>query len=115
MIFEILSPYDLPVYFARKNSLILDIREEEEYNKVHIPTAKHYSDFTDDGNKVISTELVKNYSDVIVYCQHGTSSIDTGIDLCRRINKESKEDRVGKIYSLYGGISNYGGIKIEKR
>ena len=113
MIFEIMSPYDLPEYIGKTKAVIIDIREYNEFIKGHIPTAKHYSCFEVDEMLEGNINVFDSYDNIIVYCNHGTSSMKIALELCLRINKISKRD--GIVYSLYGGIENYSGMKIENK
>lgn len=113
MIFEILSPYDIAGYFGKNKSVIVDIREFEEYNKCHIPTARHYSQFNTNEMLEDNIDIFNDYDNIIIYCQHGTTSIKVGLELCIKLNKLYANSD-GKVYSLYGGIDNYSGLKIEK-
>lgn len=120
MMFEIMSPYDIASYFGKNNTVIIDIREKEEYDAQHIPTAKHYTMLNTDDQIQVNTKDFLLYDNIIIYCQHGTSSIKVGLDLSIRLNKLLKEENKDKyspertinVFSLYGGISNYPGKKI---
>lgn len=113
MILEILSPYDIPEYFGKSKSVIIDIRDFQEFSKCHIPTARHYSELNTNDTLEDNIEGFWDYNNIIIYCQHGTTSIKVGLDLCMKLNK-LKATADGKVYSLYGGIDNYSGLKIEK-
>lgn len=116
MMFEIMSPYDIAGYFGKINTVIIDIREKKEYEISHIPTAKHYTMLNTDEliEKNISDFLI--YDNIIIYCQHGTSSIKVALELSMKLNKIKNKDNEKHInvFSLYGGIDNYSGRKIEK-
>lgn len=113
MIFEILSPYDIAGYFGKRDSIIVDIRDYDDFKKCHIPTARHYRYLNSNEELDENINVLKDYENVIIYCQHGTTSIKVGLELCMRLNKlNSNMD--GKVFSLYGGIDNYSGLKIEK-
>ncbi len=114
MIFEIMSPYDVPEHFGKRGSVIVDIRELEAYEMAHIPTSKHYSMLGANETLEDNIEAFDVFEDIIIYCHHGTSSIKVGLDLCMKLNKRERKVE-GTVYSLYGGIDNYSGMKLEKK
>lgn len=116
MMFEIMSPYDIAGYFGKSNTVIIDIRDKEEYEISHIPTAKNHTMLST--NDLIEENILDflRYDNIIIYCQHGTSSIKVALELSMKLNKLKSKDNENhiKVFSLYGGIDNYSGRKIEK-
>jgi len=78
-----------------KNPIILDTREEKEFNVSHIENA--YCVGYDKFNSKIIKEKYKNFNDtIVVYCSVGIRSETIGAKL--------KKMGYKNVYNLYGGI-----------
>lgn len=77
----------------QNKALIIDIRDEESYNKGNIPNAINYNS-KDIVNFIEKKE--KNLN-VVIYCYHGNSS--------RKIAAFLSENGFNNVYSLIGGFS----------
>lgn len=96
MDFEIISANNINKYVDDNNSIIIDIRNPQDYYKGHIPTAVNipYKDF-----ETIKSQLSKNKT-LVFYCERGSKSLILARDLCKK----------GYIVkSMYGGIGEYRG------
>lgn len=99
MSFDAINSNDLANYIGGPNVLIIDLRDEAEYNAGHIPTAVNipYEDL--EGCK----SRLRSYRLLIFYCDRGNISLLAARDLI----KEGYN-----IKSLYGGLRGYRG-KLE--
>lgn len=77
-------------YIYKPDTLIVDLREKEEYEKEHITGAWNIS-YEDVGEHL---EQMSNYERVIFYCAHGNHSLMAARELARR-GREA--------YSIAGG------------
>ena len=100
MFFETIRVNDIIDYIGRKNVVIIDLREKEEYLAGHIPTAVNipYEDLEDNKGVLSRNNLL------ILYCDRGHISLMAARDLIK--------DGYN-IKSLYGGFRVYRG-KIER-
>ena len=77
----------------QNQALIIDIRDQESYNKGNIPNAINYN--SEDIINLIK-EKEKN-TDIVIYCYHGNSS--------RKVAAFLSENGFNNVYSLIGGFS----------
>lgn len=96
MSFETIRANDITNYIGKRNVLIIDLREREEYLAGHIPSAVNipYEDLEEQ-----KINLNRNYL-LIFYCDRGHISLMAARDLIK--------DGYN-IKSLYGGIRAYHG------
>ncbi len=79
-----------------KNIILLDAREQEEYNVSHLPGALHIG--YDNINQQLLQRLPKNKI-IVVYCSVGVRS--------ERIGEKLLDAGFTKVYNLYGGIFDW--------
>jgi len=96
--FETISAADMLNYVGKANTLIIDIRMEEEYTKEHITSAINIPFRETEDVKEKFFYLTKQYSYIIFYCQRGNLSM--------LVARELGETNA-KIYTLYGGINGF--------
>ena len=77
----------------QNQALIIDIRDQESYNKDNIPNAINYN--SEDIINLIK-EKEKN-TDIVIYCYHGNSS--------RKVASFLSENGFNNVCSLIGGFS----------
>ena len=77
----------------QNQALIIDIRDQESYNKGNIPNAINYN--SEDIINLIK-EKEKNI-DIVIYCYYGNSS--------RKVAAFLSENGFNNVYSLIGGFS----------
>jgi len=101
MSFETIRTNDIVKYIGKRNVLIIDLREIEEYESGHIPTAVNipYEELEKRKSMLPLSDLL------ILYCDRGNISLLAARDLM----KEGYQ-----IKSVYGGICSYRG-KLERR
>lgn len=99
MSFETIRTNEIINYIGKRNVLIIDLREREEYRAGHIPTAVNipYEELEEQKNKLDRNNLL------IFYCDRGNISLLAARDLIR--------DGYN-IKSLFGGMRAYRG-KLE--
>ena len=87
-----------------ENSVILDVRTEEEFLEGYIPTAKNIDIYKGQGflDEIEKLDKSKNY---YVYCRSGARSAQA----CALMNQQGFENA----YNLMGGITDWDG-EIEK-
>lgn len=83
-------------YIYKPDTLIVDLREREEYEKEHITGAWNISFEELDEH----LEQMSNYERVIFYCTHGNHSLVAA----RQLAKEGR-----KAYSIAGGYEGKNG------
>jgi rhodanese-related sulfurtransferase len=99
MSFDTIRTNDIEKYIGRADVVIIDLREQSEYNEGHIPGAIN-----------IPYDELDSYADnlphalLIFYCERGNISLMAARDLAK-YNYHMK--------SLYGGLNAYHG-KLEK-
>lgn len=96
MDFNTIPAKQLNDYIGKYNTVIIDLREEEEYMKGHIPTAVNipYERLEHYGNKL------NKYNEIILYCDRGSSSLLAARSL----------SKLGyKVINIYGGFHSYRG------
>lgn len=99
MSFDTIRTNDIEKYIGRADVVIIDLREQSEYNEGHIPGAIN-----------IPYDELDSYADnlphalLIFYCERGNISLMAARDLAK-YNYHMK--------SLYGGLNAYQG-KLEK-
>lgn len=96
MSFETIRTNDIMKYIGKQNVLIIDLRNRDEYNVGHIPTAVNipYEELEEQ-----KCNLKRNYL-LIFYCDRGNISLLAARDLMK--------DGYN-IKSLYGGLHAYHG------
>ena len=97
MYFEMIRVSEVEKFIGRKDSIIIDVRKEEEYRQGHIRTAKNVP--YEQGDNI--ARYVNGYDYILLYCCSGTLSLMAARDLYG-VNS--------KVYSLCGGIRAYKGI-----
>lgn len=102
MEFNTVPAKQLAGYIGKYNSIIIDLRDEDEYDLGHVPTAVNipYEELDQFKNKL------RKYNEIILYCDRGSSSLLAAREL----------SKIGyKVINIYGGIKAYRGeISIEK-
>ncbi len=100
MTFETIRAKDIENYIGRYNVLIIDLREPNEYDNAHIPTAINipYLDFENKKSTLPSERLL------ILYCDRGNLSLL----LARELSKEGYQ-----VKNIYGGIRAYRGQLVK--
>jgi rhodanese-related sulfurtransferase len=94
--FEVINSKDIDKYVYDKRSMIIDIREKEDFNRGHI----------EDAVNIPMDLLVKNYNKMprdmvlVLYCESGGTSLLAAKELY---------DRGHIVRALVGGFSNYNG------
>ncbi|QHQ59914.1 rhodanese-like domain-containing protein [Anaerocolumna sedimenticola] len=96
MTFETIRAKDVENYIGSNNVLIVDLRESNEYNRAHIPSAINipYMDFENRKNALPFDQLL------ILYCDRGNLSLL----LARELSKDGYQ-----VKNIYGGIRAYRG------
>lgn len=84
MQFKIISCEMLEQYLHRQDILLLDLRDQEEYDREHIPHALH-ADWETLEKEIPSLLSALTFSPewIILYCEHGNTSLLTARDLAR--------------------------------
>lgn len=100
MSFETIRANEMINYIGKRNVLIIDLRDREEYIAGHIPTAVNipYEDLEEQKASLL------RYNLLVLYCDRGHISLMAARDLI----KDGYH-----IKSLYGGIRAYRG-KLDK-
>lgn len=100
MAFETIRAKDIENYIGNYNTIIIDLREENEYRKAHIPTAVNipYLDFEYRKNNLPLNRLL------ILYCDRGNLSLL----LARDLSNEGYQ-----VKNIYGGIRAYRGQLVQ--
>lgn len=96
MSFDTIRTNDIIKYIGNNNVIIIDLRDRDEYEAGHIPTAINIPYDELDEQK---SRLQKNYL-LIFYCDRGNISLLASRDLIK--------DGYN-IKSLYGGLRSYRG------
>lgn len=96
MNFETIRAKDVEMYIGKPGILIVDIRDEDDFIRGHIPTAINipYLDF-DYQKRAISYEVL-----LILYCDRGNLSLL----LARELSQEGYQ-----VKNIYGGLNAYRG------
>lgn len=86
---------DIDRYLSKGNSVLVDLRDREEYEKSHIPSAINipYEDMDDYINEF------SHYNQVILYCGRGNLSLLAARELSKTCN--------GQMISIGGGFNAY--------
>lgn len=103
MDFNTVPAKQLVDYIGKYNTIIIDLREEEEYLEGHVPTAFNipYDDLEKYKNRL------GKYDEIILYCDRGSSSLLAS----RTLSKLGY-----KVINIYGGFHAYRGeISKEKK
>lgn len=84
MQFQIISCEMLEEYMKHDNILLLDLRSKEDYEKEHIPNAV-WADWETLENTIPSYLAALPFKPqwIILYCDHGNTSLLTARDLAR--------------------------------
>ncbi|MGI6008234.1 MAG: rhodanese-like domain-containing protein [Ruminococcus sp.] len=90
---EMISPDMLEKYRYRKDTLIIDLRSEEEYGKYHVPGARHI-DYED----TASLFSLPRSMIIILYCERGASSL---------VRAKEMAAKGYRVKSLTGGIHSW--------
>lgn len=92
---ETISAKMLDDYVGRKDALIIDLRDREEYRIGHVATAVNVPyDTLEDGIEFPRNKML------VLYCERGGSSMDAA----RKLGKKGY-----KVCSVIGGIEAYRG------
>ena len=86
--------------YIRKDYVIVDLRDEEDYVQGHLEEAINLP-YEDTPNLA---ELLRGYSQIFLYCYNGPHSLKAGKDL-QKVR--------GKVYVLSGGIQYYRGKLVK--
>jgi rhodanese-related sulfurtransferase len=99
MCFETISVKALTNYIGVPDSIIIDLREDSDYQKGHIPTAVNipYDDLENNYSK-LNKDL-----NIVLYCDRGSMSLLAAKELCKQGYH---------VINVYGGIHAYRG-KLE--
>jgi len=100
MAFETIRAKDIVNYIGQRNVQIIDIRDQEEYEKGHIPNSINipYEEFEYKKN-----QLPFNH-ELILYCDRGNLSLL----LARDLSNEGY-----KVKNIYGGMHAYRGEIVQ--
>lgn len=96
---KLISPEDLETYLSYNECLLIDLRDKEDFEKGHIPSAI-WADWEklDDDIEYILDKYDTNIKWIILYCDRGNISLLTARDLARRGYS---------VISLGGGYNNW--------
>lgn len=91
MAFYTIHPRDISSIIMRKNAVIIDVREPEEYREYHYRNALNYP------YESIETWIcrLRRGRTLILYCEYGSTSLLAA----RRLSREGYE-----VYTVTGGI-----------
>lgn len=87
-----LSQIEAKNLIAERETVILDVRDEDSYKKAHIDDAKHLTV----AELQIFCETVDPKQPILVYCYHGISS--------QSVAQHLVEEGFREVYSLIGGF-----------
>lgn len=91
MAFETISVKQMLSFMGKKSTIIIDLREEEEFRAEHIMGAINIP-YEELENRIY---LLKGHQNIIFYCERGNTSLLAARDM----------DRKGfHVMTLYGGI-----------
>ena len=92
--FETIPVRSLRKYYSQKDTILIDVRSREEYDKGHIPGAVNipYDEEVDWWKKVPKNKTV------ILYCERGGTSLPLG----RQLYKEGID-----VVNIHGGYLAY--------
>ena len=94
MSFEVINPKELKGYFERKDVIIVDLRDKEEYLEYHLTGAVNIPyDELEDRNK-----WLKRYPVIVFYCDRGNVSLMAARDL---------KDWENKVITVSGGVHQF--------
>lgn len=96
MYFEMMRMKDVDKYIGRKDTIIVDVRKEEEYWQGHIKTAVNVP--YEHGDNIARS--VSGYEYILLYCHSGSLSLMAARDL------QGVDSRV---FNLCGGLRAYHG------
>lgn len=96
--FDYIRASELEKYIGKNDTIIIDLRDYEEYTKAHVPTAINipYDDLD-----LYKDKLIK-YSEIIFYCDRGSAGLLASRDL----------NNLGyNVKNVFGGFNAYQGKK----
>lgn len=101
MAFETIRAKDVENYIGKFNTLIIDLRETNDYKRGHIPTAVNipYLEFENCKGSIPLDRLI------ILYCDRGNLSLL----LARELSNEGY-----LVKNIYGGIRAYRGQLVQE-
>ncbi len=100
---ELIGPGRLDYYIYNPYATLIDVRQEEMYNKIHITGACNWPFLklnTFEGYKKFSQHFADKMAIYVIYCDKGVNSMIVGNNLAS-MGYRTK--------SLVGGISSYKG------
>lgn len=100
MNFRTISPREIEYYKAHFDVVVIDLREETEYLKGHIPNAINIPYEKIEENKL----CLRQDKFLIVYCERG----NTSLQLARQLSGDGYS-----IATVYGGIHAYRGTLVK--
>ena len=88
-------------------SLLVDVREKNEFNAEHIENAINFPQST--FNSIKFSNIIKNNKNIIIYCQSGRRSLQ----VCEKLDNTNN----CQIFNLIGGINSWkeNGLNTEFR
>lgn len=97
MSFEVISPKDLKRYLGRRDVIVVDLREKEEYSEYHLAGAVNipYDELSE------RTRWLKRYKTIIFYCDRGNVSLIAARDL---------KDWPNQVITVSGGVHQFKGL-----
>lgn len=100
MSLDFISSRDVLKYINLGNSVVIDIRDKDEFDRGHIPGAVSmpYESFDE------NTSVLKEYENIILCCERGAASLMLG----RKLSREGY-----RILSIAGGMGAYRGPVIS--
>lgn len=97
MTFSIVYPQDIERFRIKKRAILIDIRPRDEYREGHWEGAINYPE--DDVEDY--TRVLQKKRPIIVYCQHGGSSMQ----LARTLGRNGYD--VGSVVGGYEAMKKY--------
>lgn len=94
MNFKIISPKEIAIYQKQPGTILIDLRDKEDYDTGHIPGAVHiyYEELSE------HYDYLRQFEQIILYCDRGNQSMIAARDL----------SRLGmKPIEVYGGMQAY--------
>lgn len=103
MIFQMIAPNEIEQYIQDKNSLIIDLREQNDYKKKHIKNAVNVPYL--EWNRFENSEMfrkIRKRKKIILYCERGPTSFAVAKELAGKEIPVSVV--VGGIHACHGKI-----------
>jgi len=91
------SPTQATLLINREDAVVVDVREQQEYSKGHVPNSRHIP-LAQLDKRIGELEKFKNRP-IIVLCQSGNRSLSA----CGALRKNGFE----KVFNLAGGVSDW--------